>query len=36
MVGRESWQDRTRQGDQEDTETPGTAEQGSREQTSRS
>ena len=36
MVGRESWQDRTRQGDQEDTETPNTAEQGSREETSRS
>ena len=36
MVGQESWQDRTRQGDQEDTETPDTAQQGSREQTSRS
>jgi hypothetical protein len=36
MVGHESWQDRTRRGDQEDTETPTTADQGSREQTSRS
>jgi len=35
-VGGESWQDRSRQGDQEDTETSNTAEQGSREQTSRS
>ena len=36
IVGGESWQDRSRQGDQEDTETSSTAEQGMREQTSRS
>ena len=36
VVGGESWQDRSRHGDQEDTETASTAEQGSREQTSRS
>ena len=36
VVGGESWQDRSRQGNQEDTETAGTAEQGTREQTSRS
>jgi hypothetical protein len=35
-VGGESWQDRSRQGDQEETETSSTAEQGAREQTSRS
>ena len=36
MVGHENWQDRTRQGDRDETETTNTAEQGSREQTSRS
>ena len=36
VVGGESWQDRSRHGDQEDTETSSTAEQGAREQTSRS
>jgi hypothetical protein len=35
-VGGQSWRDRSRQGDQEDTETSGTADQGRQEQTSRS
>jgi hypothetical protein len=36
VVGGPSWQDRSRAGDQQDTETSGTADRGRQEQTSRS